>query len=221
MNLGYANLKKGDFRLAESAYRKLITVDASSAAGHYDLGIALKMLDQLEPAKKELEEAIRLEPSLAEARYTLGITYWQSGDFPATIEQMKGAINVKPDYAEAHYMLGIALKQTGELDGAMAELKEAIRLDPTTPGPYNTLGQILRIKGDKEGSQEAFATGAKLTRDKESQLANTLEQGMRGGEMPKRISAATKTEPQKSKTKRAGASSSRCALRSQSSRSTN
>ncbi len=84
-------------------------------------------------------------------------------------------------------MLGIVLKQSGDLDGAIPELKEAIRLDPSTPGPYNTLGQILRIKGDKQGSEEAFATGARLKREKESQLANTLDQGMRGGTMPKAL----------------------------------
>ena len=81
-------------------------------------------------------------------------------------------------------MLGIALKQNGDLDAAIPELKEAIRLDPTTPGPYNTLGQILRIKGDKEGSEEAFRTGTRLIRAKDAQLADSLEQGMRGGAMP-------------------------------------
>ena len=127
---------------------------------------------------------------MAEAHYTLGITDWQLGDFAATVEQMRAAIAIRPDYAEAHYMLGIALKQSGDLDGAIPELKEAIRLDPSTPGPFNTLGQILRIKGDKQGSEEAFATGARLKREKESQLSNTLEQGMRGGTVPKPITSA-------------------------------
>ncbi|MBV9224570.1 MAG: tetratricopeptide repeat protein, partial [Acidobacteriaceae bacterium] len=122
--------------------------------------------------------------------YTLGITDWQAGDFRGTIEQMRAALSIRPDYAEAHYMLGIALKQSGDLDGAIPELREAIRLDPSTPGPYNTLGQILRIKGDLEGSKEAFATGARLKREKESQLANTLEQGMRGGTMPTPLPAS-------------------------------
>ncbi len=117
----------------------------------------------------------------------MGITDWQLGDFAGTIEQMRAAIRLRPDYAEAHYTLGIALRQSGDLDGAMAELREAIRLDPSTPGPYNSLGQILRIKGDKEGSQEAFAAGARLKRDADAQLSNTLEQGMRGGTMPNPI----------------------------------
>ena len=82
-------------------------------------------------------------------------------------------------------MLGITLKQSGDLDAAIPELKEAIRLDPTTPGPFNTLGQILRIKGDKAGSDETFATGARLKREKDAELTNSLEQGMRGGMMPK------------------------------------
>lgn len=185
MNIGYACLKMGEFDKAEKAYRAAIVSDSKSPAVHYDLAIALKMQDRLEAAQKELGEAIRLDPSLAEAHYTLGITHWQAGDFPATIREMKAAIAIRPEYAEAHYMLGIALKQSGDLDGALSELRDAIRLDPSTPGPFNTLGQILRIKGDKQGSEEAFATGARLKREKEGQLANTLDQGMRGGSFPK------------------------------------
>lgn len=187
MNVGYANLKKGEYDLAEQAYRQAVTADPNSAAAHYDLGIALKMKDRIEDAQSEFKEAIRLQPSLAEAHYSLGISYWQLGDFANMTHEMRAALAIQPEYAEAHYMLGIALKQAGDYDGAITELKESIRLDPTTPGPYNTMGQILRIKGDKPGSEQAFATGARLKREKESQLANTLDQGMRGGTMPKAI----------------------------------
>jgi len=188
MNIGYAYLKTGDFDAAEKTYRQTLAVDPNLAAAHYDLALALKMKDQIEPAQKEFQEAIRLDPKLAQAHYSLGITYWQLGNFPATIKEMREAIAVTPDYAEAHYMLGIVLKQSDDLDGAIPELKEAIRLDPSTPGPYNTLGQIYRLKGDKQDSEEAFATGSRLKREKESQLANTLEQGMRGGEVLKPLS---------------------------------
>jgi Flp pilus assembly protein TadD len=112
----------------------------------------------------------------------------QLGDFVAMIRELKAAIAIRPDYAEAHYIVGIGFKQTDDLDTALPELQEAIRLDPSTPGPFNTLGQILRIKGDKQGSAEAFATGARLKREKEGQLANTLEQGMRDGSFPKPLS---------------------------------
>jgi protein O-GlcNAc transferase len=185
MNIGYADLKTGEFAEAEKTYRSALAIDPNASAAHYDLGIALKMQDKIEDAQAEFKEAMRLDPTLAEPIYSLGITYWQLGDFAKAMEQMRAAIAVRPNYAEAHYMLGIILKQNGDLDGALAELRESSRLDPTTPGPYNTLGQILRIKGDKQGSEEAFAKGAQLKREKEAMLSNTLEQGMRGGEAPK------------------------------------
>ena len=148
------------------------------------------MKDQIEASQVEFQKAIDLDPTLAEAHYSLGIANWQLGDFAAAIAQMKAAIALQPAYAEAHYMLGITLKQNGDLDAAIPELKEAIRLDPTTPGPFNTLGQILRIKGDKAGSEEAFATGARLKKDKDAELMNNLEQGMRGGVFPKPLEGA-------------------------------
>jgi protein O-GlcNAc transferase len=181
MNIGYAHLKKGEFDAAEDAYRQAVAAGPNSPIAHYDLGIALKMRDQLEAAQNEFKEAMRLDPSLPEAHYSLGIADWQLGDFAGMAGEMRAAIAVRPSYAEAHYMLGIALKQSGDLDGAIAELKQAIQLDPNTPGPYNTLGQVLRIKGDKQASDEAFATGARLKREADAQLAHTLDQGMRGG----------------------------------------
>ena len=190
LNIGYAYLKTGDFGKSEKAYRGALLLDPTSAAAHYDLAIALKMEDQIEASQVEFQKAIDLDPRLAEAHYSLGIAYWQLGDFPKAIEHMRAAIGIRPDYPEAHYMLGITLKQSGDLDAAIPELKEAIRLDPTTPGPFNTLGQILRIKGDKAGSDEAFATGARLKREKDAELGNSLEQGMRGGMLPKPLDGA-------------------------------
>ncbi len=185
MNIGYAYLKTGEFEKAEAAYRAAVELDPKSAASHYNLAIALKMKDQIEASKAEFQRALDIDPKLAEAHYSLGIADWQLGDLDGAVSQMKAAIAIRPDYAEAHYMLGITLKQNGDLDAAVVELKEAIRLDPTTPGPFNTLGQILRIKGDKAASDEAFATGAKLKRDKDMELTNSLEMGMRGGVFPK------------------------------------
>lgn len=192
MNIGYADLKKGEFGAAEKAYRQTLTISPKSAAGHYDLAIALKMQDQIDQAKKELETTLQLDPTIVEAHYTLALADWQLGDLKTAIDELRTAIAARPSYAEAHYMLGVILKQNGDLDAAAPELREAIRLDPTTPGPWNTLGQVLRIKGDLAGSKEAFATGAKLKADKDKELANTLEQGMRGGMAPQPLPVTPK-----------------------------
>jgi tetratricopeptide (TPR) repeat protein len=192
MNIGYADLKKGEFGVAEKAYRQTLAIDPKSAAGHYDLAIALKMQDQIDSAKKELETALQLDPTMMEAHYTLALADWQLGDLETAIKELRTATAARPSYAAAHYMLGVILKQSGDTDAAAPELREAIRLDPTTPGPWNTLGQILRIKGDLAGSKEAFATGAKLKADKDKELANTLEQGMRGGMAPQPLPVAPK-----------------------------
>ena len=46
------------------------------------------------------------------------------------------------------------------------------------------------IKGDKSASEEAFANGARLKREKDAELTNNLEQGMRGGVFPKPLEVA-------------------------------
>jgi hypothetical protein len=56
------------------------------------------------------------------------------------------------------------------------------------------LGIVLKQTGDldKQASEQAFAAGARLKREKERQLANALEQGMRGGSFPKPLSGPSR-----------------------------
>jgi superkiller protein 3 len=176
----------------------------------FRLGSAYLAISRFEPATTELQETVVIDktqaaawnalgqarngyatasdPKSPAAHYDLAIALKMQDRLKPAQKELREAIRLDSSLAEAHYMLGIVLKQTGDLDAALPELKKAIRLDPSTPGPFNTLGQILRIKGDKQASEEAFATGARLRREKEGQLANALEQRMRGGSFPKPLS---------------------------------
>ncbi len=154
MNIGYAYLKQGDFDLAEKAYRETLAVNPNLAAAHYDLGLALKMQDKIEPAQKEFQE-VYSGRSRASAVVLFTRDYLLAvGRFSESNRADAGCHCSFARIADAHYMLGIVLKQSGDLDSALAELKEAIRLDPNTPGPYNTIGQILRIKAISKAARK-------------------------------------------------------------------
>ena len=174
----------GKYEQAAEDFHKALAQDPNSPAAHYDLGIALKMTDQIEAAQKELAEAIRLDPSLPEARYTLGS---QTGNW-AISRGLSSRCGLLSAFGLSTLKRTTCwVSRSGRVATPMGRLQSYERRfdwTRTTPGPYNSLGQILRTKGDKQGSQEAFAAGARLKRDADAQLSNTLDQGMRGGTVP-------------------------------------
>jgi tetratricopeptide (TPR) repeat protein len=134
--------------------RVSLTTGPDRASVHYNLGVALKLKDQLDEAIEELKKALELDPKLSDAHYTLGVIYWQRGEFPAAAQQLRAAVEGKPEYAEAHYLLGSVLKQMEKLPEAAAALKEAIRLEPDMLGAHTNLAAVLQQMGDTAGAAE-------------------------------------------------------------------
>jgi tetratricopeptide (TPR) repeat protein len=141
---------------------------------HYDLGLALKLKDQLAEALVEFHKAEELDPSQPDIHYTLGVTLWQQGQFDESAKELRAAIQARPDYAEAHYTLGTVFKQQGKLPDAAASLREAIRLQPDFAGAHTTLAGVLRALGDAEGAAAEARAGQAIQQEKTGLQAASL-----------------------------------------------
>src|SRR5579883_2300145 len=60
----------------------------NDATLHYDLGLALKLKDQLADAMVEFRKAEDLDPAQPDVHYTLGVTLWQKGDFDESVKEL-------------------------------------------------------------------------------------------------------------------------------------
>jgi len=147
----------------------------NDASLHYDLGLALKLKDNLPAAITEMNKAIELDAKLVDPHYTLGIILWQQGEFPSSVEQLRKALELKPDYAEAYYTLGTVLKQMNQLPEAAQALREAIRLQPQFAGAHTTLAAVLRQMGDAAGAQAESQLGDVLVKQKIGLQAATFD----------------------------------------------
>ena len=128
-----------DHTIADSAERH-----SRRSTLHYNLGLALKLKDQLPEALAEFRKAEELDPSQPDVHYTLGVTLWQQGAFDDAVKELRAAIFARNDYAEAYYTLGTVQKQQGKLPEAADALREAIRLQPDFAGAHTTLASVLR-----------------------------------------------------------------------------
>ena len=70
---GQAALQRGDLDAAESAFRKVLAADASSAAAYANLGVIAMRRQQCDHALALLQKAEKLEPAMAGIRLNIGL----------------------------------------------------------------------------------------------------------------------------------------------------
>jgi len=91
-----AYLQRTDFDAASANFKPRYTLPRTTPTLHYNLGLALKLKDQLPAAVAEFQKAAKLDPGQADVRYTLGVTLWQQGEFARAIEELQAAIKIRP-----------------------------------------------------------------------------------------------------------------------------
>jgi Flp pilus assembly protein TadD len=73
--LGWQFLLNGQPQAAMAAYRQALIQNSESASAYLGLGISLKILGEVELAKKALVKAVSLDPDLPPALVHLGYLY--------------------------------------------------------------------------------------------------------------------------------------------------
>ena len=86
-----------------------IGVDRMFAAGHNNLGLALRELGLIAGAEESQRRALALNPAFAVSLNNLGNVLRAQGHMEGAVAAFRRATPVKPDHADAHNNLGNAL----------------------------------------------------------------------------------------------------------------
>jgi len=118
------------------------------AVYHYNLGLALQLLDRLDAAAEAFEQAAALQPGYVDALVNLGAVLQRQGRVDAAIERLGQALALRPDQAEAQYSLGALLQQQNRPEAAADRFARAVALQPTKPEFRHALGSARHQAGD-------------------------------------------------------------------------
>ena len=162
--MGVAYLQESDLDDAIREFRAGLALSPDAYELHYNLGLALKLKDDVAGAGVELEQAARLNPQSPDPPFTLGILKMQTGHFDEAAEQLKLTLKLRPDNADAWAILGSVYKQQNDLANAADALREAIKLAPNQPGTHITLAGVLAEQGHKDEAAAERKIAADLTR---------------------------------------------------------
>jgi superkiller protein 3 len=128
----------------------------------YNLGLALKLKDDLQAAVAQFQAALKLDPRYTLARRALGLAFRQMGELQPALVELRRAVGDRPDDAEVRHSLGTVLFKLNDLDGAINQLTQATKLDPLLSEAHVTLAQALQKSGRKEEARREMSEAERI-----------------------------------------------------------
>jgi len=164
--LGRAQYSSGDYKGAESSFRKTLALDSRSVKAENNLGLALAAQNQPEMAMEAYRGAIALqEKSLTQSEQpllNLGMLLIDRGRPQEAADALWRAVAIAPACAQCQEGLGqtlVALKRLPEAETAM---EKAVELEPKNPRFHYLLGRLYKMTGDVEKSRIELQKSAEL-----------------------------------------------------------
>jgi len=98
-----------------------LEIDASNAAAHSNLGLALYALSHFDEALVSYNKALALKPSNAETHYNCGNALLALNRFNEALTRYNQVLTIKPDYADAHWGASWCYLSLGNFDRGWKE----------------------------------------------------------------------------------------------------
>ena len=137
----------GDFRSAESIYKKILKKEPHDLDANYLLGTIYAEQHNHIEAKKYLTKASEINPSSAQVWNNLGNVYRQLGLLSHAIDCYRRALNFQWDLVQAHYNLAVSLKQLGEPEEALRHFEIVLQLNPGFMEAHAGIISLLEKEG--------------------------------------------------------------------------
>jgi protein O-GlcNAc transferase len=178
LNQGMQYLRSGDTTLAETFFRRALTVDERSVHAHYALGLAHYSMKRVAEAERSLRFAVDLAPNFFPAHATLALVLRAQERLDEAIAAFERALTLKPDYLEAAYNAALAYTdRDGPGDRAKAiELnRRVLAINGSFLPAHTNLGMLLRLDREFEVAYPHLKRVASaLPQDASAQINLTL-----------------------------------------------
>jgi tetratricopeptide (TPR) repeat protein len=145
--------------------RKAATLLPDDAEAHYNLGVTLRNLGQLDDAVASYRRSLEIKPDYAEAHCNLGVALQELGWLDDAAASYRLALVIKPDFADAHYNLGVVLQSLGQLDDAVASCRQALEIKPEFSQAHYSLGNALQQLGQLDDAIASYHKALEINPD--------------------------------------------------------
>jgi tetratricopeptide (TPR) repeat protein len=148
------------FRVDDPRERLRLCVDALNEARTPGALVATASVcmenNDLDAARRDLDEAIGLAPDWAAAHFELGKLWLRRDGMLEASESFRAAARLMPRFASAWSNLGATLGELDRRDEALQAFTQALACDPTSAQTHNNIGVLCRESGQLTESERAF-----------------------------------------------------------------
>jgi tetratricopeptide (TPR) repeat protein len=150
---GSALIKAGRRRDGVDRLEK-VAKSGNSADAYLLAGSTLLDLNDFEPARRDLDEALRLDPKLPGVYTLAGTARDKTGAIPEAEAAFREALKINPDDFDANLYLGAILYKRRDLDEAKPYLDRALRLDPKSSMARYEVAMFESTSGQYQAAAE-------------------------------------------------------------------
>ena len=151
--------ENGQYKEADSAYRKLINEFPDIWVLHFNLGLLLFELSRYEEALVSYLAALELTETSGDLYYNTAICQKTLGCFEDAIASYQHALKIDPDDIDSLYNLGCCYLAAGRDEEAGAVYRKLLEVQPEHLSGLNNLAYLCHKYGS---SREAAALYAKI-----------------------------------------------------------
>jgi Flp pilus assembly protein TadD len=141
-NLGNFHAARGEFALAEAAYRSAIKLDPDWVPAYANLADLLRQMQRDPEAEQTLRAGIKRQPGAAVLHHSLGLAQVRAKNMSAALALLKQAARLEPDNAQYSYVYVVALHSAGQTRDAQTVLGQALQRMPGDRGLLELKGQL-------------------------------------------------------------------------------
>jgi tetratricopeptide (TPR) repeat protein len=194
-----------NYRVAESAYRRALSLKPKDSRAIYGLGNLFSDQQRWEAAEQAYRQATELEPNSPEAHIALSFVLSQPAvgtnltvRYLQAEKMARKAILLDQNNPVAHDQLGIALELRGIIEAETQNAyRRAIHLDPEFALAYAHLGRLLRRNGLAGESSAAYREAIRLATDGPTMIlvADVMQSQQRFAESEQLLRRALRDDP--------------------------
>lgn len=130
MQSGIALAQRGDFKNAESAFKRAVTLDPRDARALTALGQVQDQLGEIPESVETFRKVIELDPLSPEAHENLAIALGDRTDLAAALKESTLATRLGPNSASTHFLRGRLLSDLGLHEEARDEFRKSLGIAP-------------------------------------------------------------------------------------------
>ncbi|MBF0382037.1 MAG: tetratricopeptide repeat protein [Magnetococcales bacterium] len=142
--------------LAVEQFSSAIKIADDTELLHYNLGLSLLQLGQIQKGIASLQRAIAIQPAYYEALNSLGYALYGEDRLDEAVKYLQKAISIKPDYLIAYNNLGNVYLAKGEFDKAVDFYQKSLLINSDYSEAHNNLGNALLAQGKLEDAKSSY-----------------------------------------------------------------